>query len=183
MRALALDHVGRLTFTSRGRAGFTRSTEPFLPMVLRADLDAALVQVAADAGVEVRTGVTVTAYDQDAAGVRIPPATASCTPAAVVGADGSGSRAAAAVGVVCEQVDLGLEAELPTPAGGDWDGRALLDWGPVPGSYGWVFPKGDTLTVGVIGDRRQGAALRPTTARSSPPSGSTSPTPSSTAAT
>ena len=36
----------------------------------------------------------------------------------------------------------------------------LLDWGPVPGSYGWVFPKGDTLTVGVIGDRAQGEPLR-----------------------
>ncbi len=50
--------------------------------------------------------------------------------------------------MVSEQVDLGMEAELPTPPGSDWDGRVLLDWGPVPGSYGWVFPKGDTLTVG-----------------------------------
>jgi flavin-dependent dehydrogenase len=45
--------------------------------------------------------------------------------------------------VVCDQVDLGMEAELPTPPGSDWQGRVLLDWGPVPGSYGWVFPKGD----------------------------------------
>ena len=158
--ALALDHVGRLTFTSRGRAAFTKETDPFLPMVLRADLDAALVRVAQEAGVEVRTGVTVTAYDQDAAGVRVTTRDGVLHAGAVVGADGAGSRAAAAVGVVCDQVDLGLEAELPTPSGGDWAGRALLDWGPVPGSYGWVFPKGDTLTVGVIGDRRQGAALR-----------------------
>ena len=160
VRALALDQVGRLTFTSRGRAGFTRTTEPFLPMVLRADLDAALVRVAADAGVEVRTGVTVTAYEQDAAGVRVSTRDGVVHAGAVVAADGSSSRAAAAVGVVCEQVDLGLEAELPTPPGSDWDGRVLLDWGPVPGSYGWVFPKGDTLTVGVIGDRRHGAELR-----------------------
>ncbi|MEX0805141.1 MAG: isoaspartyl peptidase/L-asparaginase, partial [Candidatus Binatia bacterium] len=60
---------------------------------------------------------------------------------AVVGADGSGSRAGVHVGVICEQVDLGLEAELPTPPGSEWAGRVLLDWGPVPGSYGWVFPK------------------------------------------
>jgi flavin-dependent dehydrogenase len=53
-----------------------------------------------------------------------------------------------------------MEAELPTPPGSDWAGRVLLDWGPVPGSYGWVFPKGDTLTVGVIGDRAQGEAVR-----------------------
>ncbi|MCW2587206.1 MAG: geranylgeranyl reductase, partial [Frankiales bacterium] len=74
--------------------------------------------------------------------------------------DGSAGRAAAYVGVVCEQVDIGLEAELPTPAGTDWDGHVLLDWGPVPGSYGWVFPKGATLTVGVIGARDQGEQLR-----------------------
>ena len=160
VRALALDHVGRLSFTSRGRAAFTRTTDPFLPMVLRADLDAALAQVAVDAGVELRTGVTVTAYEQDAAGVRVATRDGVVHAGAVVGADGSGSRAAAAVGVTCEQVDLGLEAELPTPPGSDWAGRVLLDWGPVPGSYGWVFPKGDTLTVGVIGDRSQGPALR-----------------------
>ncbi len=157
---LALDTVGRITFTSRGRAGFTRSTTPFLPMVLRADLDAALVRLAVDAGVELRTSVTVTSYDQADAQVRLGLREGALTAGAVVGADGSGSRAAAHVGVVCDQVDLGLEAELPTPPGSDWTGRALLDWGPVPGSYGWVFPKGGTLTVGVIGDRAQGPALQ-----------------------
>lgn len=158
--ALALDRVGRISFTSRGGAGFTRRTEPFLPMVLRSTLDAALVEVALDAGVELRTGTTVTAYEQSPAGVTVQTRDGVLTAGAVVGADGSGSRAAAHVGVVCEQVDLGMEAELPTPAGSDWAGHVLLDWGPVPGSYGWVFPKGDTLTVGVIGDRTRGEAVR-----------------------
>lgn len=158
---LARDVVGRFTFTSRSRAGFTRgSAGPFLPMVLRADLDAALVDLAVEAGVELRTGVTVTAYEQDSGGVLVRTRDGDVRAAAAVGADGSGSRAAVHVGVVCDQVDLGLEAELPTPRGSDWAGRALLDWGPVPGSYGWVFPKGDTLTVGVIGDRAQGEAMR-----------------------
>ena len=158
--ALALDQVGRISFTSRGRAGFTRRTEPFLPMVLRADLDAALVQVAVEAGAELRTGVTVTAYEQDASEVRLTTRDGVLTAGAVVGADGSGSRAAAHVGVGGDRVDLGMEAELPTPSGSDWDGRVLLDWGPVPGSYGWVFPKGGTLTVCVIGDRGSGEAVR-----------------------
>ena len=157
---LSRDVVGRFTFTSRGRARFTRETAPFLPMVLRADLDAALVQVAVDAGVELRTGVSVTAYAQGDSGVRLTTRDGVLEAGAVVGADGSGSRAGAYVGVVCDQVDLGMEAELPTPPGSDWNGRVLLDWGPVPGSYGWVFPKGDTLTVGVIGDRGQGEAVR-----------------------
>lgn len=161
LEPLSRDRVGRFTFTSQGRAGFTRETDPFLPMVLRADLDAALVQVAVDAGAELRTGVTVTGYDQDGRGVRLTTRDGEAiTASAAVGADGSQGRAAAYVGVLCDQVDLGMEAELPTPRGSDWDGRVLLDWGPVPGSYGWVFPKGDTLTVGVIGDRAQGEAVR-----------------------
>ncbi|TAL22877.1 MAG: geranylgeranyl reductase family protein [Frankiales bacterium] len=158
---LTRDVVGRFTFTSGGRHAFTRGSDgPFLPMVLRADLDAALVDLAVEAGVELRTGETVTAYEQDSGGVLVRTRDGGVRAGAVVGADGSGSRAAAHVGVSCEQVDLGLEAELPTPPGSDWEGRALLDWGPVPGSYGWVFPKGDSLTVGVIGDRAQGEAMR-----------------------
>jgi flavin-dependent dehydrogenase len=41
-----------------------------------------------------------------------------------------------------------------------WRGRLLIDWGPLPGSYAWVFPKGDVLTVGVIAARGQGEATR-----------------------
>ena len=157
---LSLDRVGRITFTRAGRAAFTRQSAPFLPMVLRAQLDEALVRVALDAGVELRTGVTVTDYAQDAAGVVLQTRGGTLTAGAVVGADGSGGRAATYVGVGCQQVDLGMEAELPTPPGSGWVGHLLLDWGPVPGSYGWVFPKGDTLTVGVIGDRARGEDVR-----------------------
>ena len=161
---LARDHVGRVTFTHRGRRLFTRSSPAFLPMVLRSELDAALVQLAVAAGAQLRTGVLVTGLTSDSAGngdlLTLATSTGPVLARAVVGADGSASRAAAYVGVVCDQVDLGLEAEFPMPSGGDWTGRVLLDWGPVPGSYGWVFPKGDLLTVGVIGAREHGPALR-----------------------
>ena len=156
---LIRDDVGRLTFTSDGRRSFTRETATFLPMVLRADLDAALVQLAVDAGAELRTGVVVQGYDEADGVVTVATRSGPVRARAVVGADGSGSRAAAHVGVVCEQVDLGMEAELPAPDT-RWDGHVLLDWGPVPGSYGWVFPKGDTLTVGVIGSRDRGEGVR-----------------------
>jgi geranylgeranyl reductase family protein len=158
--ALALDQVGRVSFTYRGRAGFTRDAPPFLPMVLRADLDAALVAVAVATGAELRTGVTVSSYAQDSGVVTLGTPGGPVRARAVVGADGASSRAGSYVGVVCEQVDLGMEAEVPTPPGSGWSGRVLLDWGPVPGSYGWVFPKGETLTVGVIGARACGQAVR-----------------------
>ena len=49
---------------------------------------------------------------------------------------------------------------MPETVAEDWKGRVLIDWGPMPGSYGWVFPKGDTLTVGVISARGEGAATK-----------------------
>jgi flavin-dependent dehydrogenase len=59
-------------------------------------------------------------------------------------------------------VDLGLELELPVTGAlrQYWRHRVHLDWGPIPGSYGWVFPKDDHLTVGVIGSREHGAELK-----------------------
>ena len=158
--AYSRDHVGRITFTSQGRRAFTRSADAFLPLVLRAELDQALVDSAIGAGAVLRTGVTVTGYSEAAGIVTLDTSAGPISTRAVVAADGSNGRAAAYVGVVFDQVDLGMEAELPTPPGGDWTGRVLLDWGPVPGSYGWVFPKGDTLTVGVIGARSSGAEVR-----------------------
>jgi flavin-dependent dehydrogenase len=64
--------------------------------------------------------------------------------------------------VAFRQVDLGLEAEIPVPpsVAAQWSGRVLIDWGPVRGSYGWVFPKGDMLTVGVIAARGEGEPTR-----------------------
>ena len=55
-------------------------------------------------------------------------------------------------------MDLGLELEIAVPdaIARRWAGRILLDWGAIPASYGWVFPKGDRLTVGVIAARGQG---------------------------
>jgi geranylgeranyl reductase family protein len=158
--ALARDHVGRFTFSHGGRRAFTRTAGPFLPMVLRSELDAELVRVAQQAGVEVRTSVTVGAYAEESGVVTLGTSVGPLWARAVVAADGSTSRASAYVGVQCDLVDIGLEAELPRPAGSDWDGHVLLDWGPVPGSYGWVFPKGDSLTVGVIGSRDAGPAMR-----------------------
>jgi flavin-dependent dehydrogenase len=74
---------------------------------------------------------------------------------AVVGADGSAGRSAAYVGVVAEQVYLGLELEMVTPPDqvADWANRVLVDWGTVAGGYAWVFPKGETLSVGVVNER------------------------------
>lgn len=170
--------IDAITFTQQGRRGRTKRDRDggMLTLVNRADFDHALAKAAVEAGAHLYEGAAVTAVaDADSAGAR-PEADADGALAgksaegpvvltladgtrlaarAVVGADGSASRIARYVGVTCRQVDLGLEAEIAVPpaVAERWAGRVLIDWGPVRGSYGWVFPKGDTLTVGVIAAR------------------------------
>jgi flavin-dependent dehydrogenase len=132
-------------------------------MVNRAELDAALCDAASTAGARVRQQATVRAVEQDASGVRVRLADGDTIVArTAVGADGSSGVTARHVRVVFDQVDLGLEVELPIdPArAAQWRHRVLLDWGPLPGSYAWVFPKGDVLTVGVIAARGAGERTR-----------------------
>ena len=149
--------INMFTFAFRGRLKRTRTTAtPALGLVFRDEFDAALIRNAIDAGVEVREQVTVRNLDQNDHYARL--ATTShgtfCA-RAVVGADGSAGRTAQYVRVQCEQVDLGLELELPLPPeqAHVWENRILIDWGRLPGGYAWVFPKGNNLSVGVIAGR------------------------------
>jgi geranylgeranyl reductase family protein len=161
---LARDHIHTASFTHRGRRGFTRhSSAPLLAMVRREEFDDALRDSAVRAGAVVRERSTVRAVEQDdrlayarlADGTRI-------AGRYLVGADGSASVTGRHVKVQCGQTDLGLELELPVPPAvrAQWRGRLLIDWGPLPGSYGWVFPKDDRLTVGVIASKGYGERTR-----------------------
>jgi geranylgeranyl reductase family protein len=160
----ARDHIEAATFTLDGQRSFTRRhTEPILAMVLREEFDDALRLRAAELGATVRPRCAVRAIEAEADGARVRLADGSAVSAqVVVGADGSAGISAGHVGVGFSQVDLGLEVEVAVPPAvqRQWRGRILLDWGLLPGSYGWVFPKDDRLTVGVIAGRGQGSATK-----------------------
>ncbi|MEI5100815.1 geranylgeranyl reductase family protein [Streptomyces sp. PmtG] len=159
-----------VTFSLDGKYARTRrSRKTLFGLINRPEFDQQLVEHAQKAGAELRTGATVARVEQHGPAVPDRRTVAvvlqsgeTVLARAVVGADGSASRIGAHVGVKLDQVDLGLEAEIPVPptVAEDWAGRVLIDWGPMPGSYGWVFPKGDTLTVGVISARGEGAATK-----------------------
>lgn len=155
--------VTSATFTLRSRYRRTyRRPRPFLELVMRDELDAALLARAQTAGAEVETGSAVRSVREGADFVTVSTPGRDYVARAVVGADGSTSRIARYVGCQFEQVDLGLEAEIPVSSAvrAKWRDRILIDWGPLPGSYGWIFPKGSALTVGVIADRRHGGQAK-----------------------
>ncbi|HEY5353906.1 MAG TPA: geranylgeranyl reductase family protein [Streptosporangiaceae bacterium] len=160
----ARDTIHTITAALNGRREFTRHDDaPLLAMVSREEFDDALRKAAAGAGVTLRQHATVRGISEDGglACARLADGT-SIRARVLVGADGSSGVSSRYVGVRFQQVDLGLELEIPVPppVAAQWQERVMLDWGPMPGSYGWVFPKGDLLTVGVIAARGQGDQTR-----------------------
>jgi geranylgeranyl reductase family protein len=161
----ARDTIDAITFTDNGRRAFTRHARdrPLLTMVRREDFDLAWYDAAVAAGAKVRQNAQARGVTQDdrRAIVTLADGT-TVTASVVIGADGSAGVTTRHVGVAFDQQDLGLELELAATSAdrAAWRGRVLLDWGPVPGSYGWVFPKDDQLTVGVIMSKGRGAEIK-----------------------
>ena len=147
--------VTRASFTLRGTKHRERSADdPFLAMTARSELDHWLLDRAAAAGAEVRTPCRVGEVVDGPEHAVVQTDAGPIRAGHVIAADGTSSRLARDVGVRLARVDLGLEVELETGSSAEeWSERIHLDWGPLPGSYGWVFPKGDSLTVGVIAER------------------------------
>jgi geranylgeranyl reductase family protein len=135
------------------RAGRDRvmlhAAEPFLGMVQRETFDQLLVDEAVAAGAVFRDGTAVRGLAEDDDGVVVRLEGEELRTRVVVGADGSNGRTSGYVGVEFAGSDLGLEVELAA-SGDDWAGTALFDWGADRGAYAWLFPKRDTLTIGVI---------------------------------
>lgn len=157
--------VATVSFAFRGgRPRRIRATRPFLALVRREVLDQALVDAAVAAGAVFRDHVRVTRLAEAEEGVVLTTGDGPVVARTVVGADGTSGVVGRHVGVRIADTDLGLEVEL-AGVGEAWADRVHLDWGRDPGTYGWVFPKGGRLTVGVIQRKGDGAATRAYLAR------------------
>jgi geranylgeranyl reductase family protein len=159
--------VTEFSFTYRGKWRYLKrdSAQPALSMVDRSEFDAALRDAVESAGAVIRERALVRSVVEPEPGVGVSVLLADGTSLSarmVVGADGSAGISARHVGVRHRQTDLGLEYELPVdgPLADTWRNRVHIDWGGLPGSYGWLFPKGDVLTVGVIAERGDPAGTR-----------------------
>ena len=154
--------ITRVSLSLAGGRRRTRTVEePCLQLATRAELDTWLLERAAAAGAEGRVPCRVLSVTEDGDGAVVETDQGRLRAQLVVAADGTSSRLAREAGVRLARVDLGLELELDAgPRAREWVDRVHLDWGPIPGSYAWVFPKGDTLTVGVIAARGAGDATR-----------------------
>jgi geranylgeranyl reductase family protein len=143
----------RLQYKGKGFERCARA--PLVYMTQRKRLDHFLLEQAAAAGADARTGVKVAdvrdgglTVDGQEIAARI-----------VVGADGCNGTTARALGLADDVThSIALEANVPY---NDCFARAMVfEIAAVRGGYGWVFPKGDHLNVGVAGNRSEGPKLR-----------------------
>jgi len=137
-----------------------RTVEPLVVMTQRRRLDAFLVEQAREAGAEFRDGVKVGLAPLAVDGMRI-------DATVLIGADGVNGATAKTFGLDGHEHEVALEANVPygPVQRSRYARRAVIEFGIVPGGYGWVFPKGDHVNVGVGGWLHQGPRLRAHLAR------------------
>ncbi|GIV96355.1 MAG: geranylgeranyl reductase [Herpetosiphonaceae bacterium] len=140
-----------------------RSTEPLTYLTQRIHFDAFLITHALDAGVVLREGVLVDAIEPHPRYVVVRAGRERFEGRTLVVADGANSRIARLAGFPRGYWTLyALEGNI-TPSAGvpfQWQDRLGIDIGDAPGGYGWIFPKGDHLNIGVVGWPSIGPTLR-----------------------
>ena len=142
-------------FERRGRRG------AFVLMTQRRLLDHYLVEQAVAAGADFRDGVKVR-FEAGTGPDRGLSLLVDGEPVAadvVVGADGANGISARTLGLG-GPITHGVAYEGNTAFEERYRGLAVIELGTIPGGYGWVFPKGDHLNVGVGGWEAEGPHLR-----------------------
>jgi geranylgeranyl reductase family protein len=156
--------VDRMAFRLRYGRSFERGRgKPLILMTQRRRLDHFLAEQAAAAGADFRDGVKVAAVEVDDAGVRATVEGAPVEAQVLVGADGANGIVARTLGLGGEPTyGVAFEGNVRYGAADEdrFRGLALIELGTVPGGYGWVFPKGDHVNVGVGGWEHVGPTLR-----------------------
>jgi geranylgeranyl reductase family protein len=133
---------------------------PCVWMTQRRRLDAFLLDAARDRGVEVLEETKIDFGDGETFTL---PGGERIQAAALVGADGANGTTARATGLG-QNVVYGVAYEGNVPYGvvshERYARRLVLELADIPGGYGWVFPKGDHVNVGVGAWDSEGPKLR-----------------------
>ncbi len=140
--------------------------QPLTYMTQRCRLDEFLALAAARAGATFHDGERIMEIEVEAkqgGGVTVRTPGGVYSGSVLIGADGANGIASRWLGARDWEDGVALEGNLPfsgdIPA--DWRDVVALDLGGLAGGYGWVFPKGDHLNIGVGGWKYAAFMLRP----------------------
>ncbi|GMQ75198.1 MAG: hypothetical protein BMS9Abin01_0443 [Gammaproteobacteria bacterium] len=150
-------YCGTLTFEGLDELR-VESKRPIAYMVMRDRFDHFLAEKARRAGAQLRPGERVIDVTETPESVRVKTATGEYEARYLVGADGASGIVARSLGLRPQRrVAVCVEAEVTTgPQAPETLGDEIrFEIGSIPFGYGWVFPKGDHLSIGVggLGDK------------------------------
>lgn len=137
-----------------GRSYVVGSRKPLVYMVQRSRFDNYLAQKAVEAGAVLMDETSVKSAALTGTGVSVQTSRGAFTGGYLVGADGATGRIARSLDLMSDRMALAaVESEVEVEPGtmDYWYDKLGLDLGELRASYGWVFPKGDHLSVGVGG--------------------------------
>jgi geranylgeranyl reductase family protein len=134
----------------------TRWARPASYGIIRREFDHHLLDRAAAAGADVRWGIRVTAVSQGVDGVRVETERGTFEAPVAIGAGGHRCPVARALGEVSDREEVVVAQESETRLAPGWAAR-LAPGMSAPEiyveedlrGYGWYFPKGDFLNIGV----------------------------------
>lgn len=154
MDSLAETSVHTIRASYRGRREIdVTSDEPLVYMVTRERFDSELARKAREAGTEIHEGERVTGIRLSDGGCEVATDVGEYRARYVVGADGANGVTADRVGAqVGRYPAVAIESEIVVPDDlhESMGGFVRVDLGAIPNGYGWVFPKRDHLSVGVV---------------------------------
>jgi geranylgeranyl reductase family protein len=156
--------VSRFRLRMHYRGSFERgSNAPVVLMTQRRRLDAYLAEQAAAAGADFRPGAKVEDLVATPEAVTLTVGGRPVEGKVLVGADGANGTTARTLGLAGDiEHGVALEGNVGYDVvdAARYQGKAVVELGTVPGGYGWVFPKGDHVNVGVGGWQSEGPNLR-----------------------
>jgi geranylgeranyl reductase family protein len=137
-----------------GKPYVVGSKEPLVYMVQRSKFDNYLTEQAVGVGAVLMDETPVKSVEMVDGQARVETKRGTITADYLIGADGATGRVARGLDLMSDRWALAaLESELVADdrTMAEWNDKLGLDLGELPASYGWVFPKGDHLSVGVGG--------------------------------
>ena len=156
--------ISCVRLTERQSRGFTHSSpEKVTYLTQRSRLDNFLAECAINAGATFRQHQTVRGVEKHSTHVVVRTTSDTFEGRTLVAADGANGRTARLAGLHVRFVHgIAMEGNITPPGGfpSQWEDTMGLDLGGLPGGYGWLFPKGDHVNIGLGGWRHIGHTLR-----------------------
>ncbi len=146
-------HAASMNFLDAELSYTVRRDEPLVWMVMRDQFDGQLAQAAVDAGASLLAPQEVKAVSQHAAGVEIETDKGLIHADFLIAADGAASRVAKTAGWTTRpRLAPAVECEVRVPdhVFQRFDDCARFDFDVGVTGYGWVFPKRDHLSAGIV---------------------------------